>query len=90
MEAAGSRCSWVGTARRLPVPRGPAISATEDQDAAPKERPDPSRAVPLSQRAGALAGKGPWPAPAAEAAEPLVTKYAADWPAWDHRKIYGL
>ena len=34
--------------------------------------------------------KGPWPAPVVDAAEPLVAKYAADWPGWGHRKIYGL
>ena len=34
--------------------------------------------------------KGPWPAPVVDAAEALVAKYAADWPAWGHRKIYGL
>jgi putative transposase len=26
--------------------------------------------------------KGPWPAPVVTAAEPLVAKYAADWPGW--------
>jgi transposase InsO family protein len=41
-------------------------------------------------RAGLGRGKGPWPAPAVEAAEPIVHKYAQDWPAWGHRKIYGL
>jgi putative transposase len=25
-----------------------------------------------------------------DAAEPVVAKYAADWPAWGHRKVYGL
>jgi putative transposase len=34
--------------------------------------------------------KGPWPAPVVDGAEALVAKYAADWPAWGHRKIYGL
>jgi putative transposase len=34
--------------------------------------------------------KGPWPAPAVEAVEPVVEKYAADWPAWGHRKIHAL
>lgn len=34
--------------------------------------------------------KGPWPAPVVDAAEPVVAKYAADWPGWGHRKIYGL
>jgi putative transposase len=34
--------------------------------------------------------KGPWPAPVVDPAEALVAKYAADWPAWGHRKIYGL
>jgi transposase InsO family protein len=34
--------------------------------------------------------KGPWPAPVVEAVEPLVAKYAADWPGWGHRKIFGL
>jgi putative transposase len=34
--------------------------------------------------------KGPWPAPVVDAAEAVVAKYAADWPAWGHRKIFGL
>lgn len=34
--------------------------------------------------------KGPWPAPVLDVAEALVAKYAADWPGWGHRKIYGL
>ncbi|WP_253865726.1 DDE-type integrase/transposase/recombinase [Prauserella halophila] len=42
------------------------------------------------ERAGGGPGKGPWPAPAVEAAEPIVEKYAQVWPAWGHRKIYGL
>jgi transposase InsO family protein len=40
-------------------------------------------------RAG-MPAKGPWPAPVVDPAEALVAKYAADWPAWGHRKIYGL
>jgi putative transposase len=40
-------------------------------------------------RAGASA-QGPWPAPVVDAAEPVVAKYAADWPGWGHRKIFGL
>lgn len=35
-------------------------------------------------------GKGPWPAPAVESVEPVAAKYAADWPAWGHRKIHAL
>ena len=31
--------------------------------------------------------KGPWPAPVVDRIEPLVDKYAQDWPAWGHRKI---
>ena len=41
-------------------------------------------------RAKAAAGnppKGPWPAPVVEPLEPVAAKYAADWPAWGHRKI---
>jgi putative transposase len=34
--------------------------------------------------------KGPWPAPAVEVFEPVAAKYAADWPAWGHRKIHAL
>src|SRR5262245_36433006 len=40
-------------------------------------------------RAG-MPAKGPWPASVVDAAEALVAKYAADWPAWGHRKIFGL
>jgi len=34
--------------------------------------------------------KGPWPAPVVDWLEPVAAKYAADWPGWGHRKIYGL
>ena len=34
--------------------------------------------------------KGPWPAPAVDQFEPVAAKYAADWPAWGHRKIHAL
>jgi putative transposase len=34
--------------------------------------------------------KGPWPAPVVDVVEPVVAKYAADWPGWGHRKIFGL
>lgn len=34
--------------------------------------------------------KGPWPAPVVEAVEPIVEKYAQNWPAWGHRKIHAL
>lgn len=37
-----------------------------------------------------MPAKGPWPAPVVDPAEALVAKYAADWPAWGHRKIFGL
>ncbi|MGI5380646.1 hypothetical protein ACQEV2_41905 [Streptomyces sp. CA-251387] len=41
-------------------------------------------------RRGGSAAKGPWPAPVVDALEPLAAKYAADWPAWGHRKIRWL
>jgi len=34
--------------------------------------------------------KGPWPAPKVDAVEAVAAKYAADWPAWGHRKIAAL
>jgi putative transposase len=34
--------------------------------------------------------KGPWPAPTVDRIEPLVAKYAGDWDAWGHRKIWAL
>ncbi|GAB7192776.1 hypothetical protein NUM3379_34850 [Kineococcus sp. NUM-3379] len=34
--------------------------------------------------------RGPWPAPKVDAIEALAAKYAADWPAWGHRKIAAL
>ena len=34
--------------------------------------------------------KGPWPAPVVDRIEPLVGKYAGDWDAWGHRKIWAL
>lgn len=41
-------------------------------------------------RAGEQVAKGPWPAPVREGVEPVAAKYAADWPAWGHRKIHAL
>jgi putative transposase len=40
-------------------------------------------------RAG-VSGKGPWPAPAVDLIEAVAAKYAADRPAWGHRKIAAL
>jgi putative transposase len=40
-------------------------------------------------RAGEPA-KGPWPAPVVERIEPVVAKYAGEWDAWGHRKIWAL
>lgn len=34
--------------------------------------------------------KGPWPAPSVDAIEPIAAKYAADRPAWGHRKIAAM
>jgi transposase InsO family protein len=34
--------------------------------------------------------KGPWPAPKVDAVEAVAAKYAADWPAWGHRKIAAM
>jgi transposase InsO family protein len=41
-------------------------------------------------RTGAAVVKGPWPAPIVDELEPVVAKYAADWPAWGHRKIHWM
>src|SRR6266508_4542235 len=41
-------------------------------------------------RSGDAPVKGPWPTPAVDAAEALAAKYAADWPAWGHRKIAAM
>ena len=40
-------------------------------------------------RAGDRA-KGPWPAPVVDRIEPVVAKYAQEWPAWGHRKIAAI
>lgn len=40
-------------------------------------------------RAGEPA-KGPWPAPVVDRIEPAVAKYAADWDAWGHRKVWAI
>lgn len=34
--------------------------------------------------------KGPWPAPKVDRYEALAAKYAAEWPAWGHRKIAAM
>jgi hypothetical protein len=33
---------------------------------------------------------GVWPAPVVDRIEPTVAKYAQEWPAWGHRKIWAL
>jgi putative transposase len=49
-----------------------------------------ARARRPGAQAQAAPVKGPWPAPVVDALEPAAAKYAADWPGWGHRKIYGL
>ena len=44
----------------------------------------------MARRRAGTAPKGPWPAPAVDASEPIVEKYAQAWPAWGHRKIHAL
>jgi putative transposase len=44
----------------------------------------------LAKHRAGLAAKGPWPAPVVDVIEPSVAKYAGDWPAWGHRKIWAL
>lgn len=39
---------------------------------------------------GAPPVKGPWPAPVVDVVEAMAAKYAADWPAWGHRKIAAM
>lgn len=34
--------------------------------------------------------KGPWPSPKVDQVEATAAKYAADWPAWGHRKIAAM
>ena len=34
--------------------------------------------------------KGPWPAPVVDRVEPTVAKYAEQWDAWGHRKIWAI
>ena len=41
-------------------------------------------------RADVALAKGPWPAPAVDLVEAVAAKYAADWPAWGHRKIAAM
>ncbi|MDQ1005710.1 putative transposase [Streptomyces sp. V4I23] len=41
-------------------------------------------------RRGQSVVKGPWPAPVVDQLEPIAAKYAADWPAWGHRKIHWM
>lgn len=44
----------------------------------------------LAQLRAGTPGKGPWPAPAVDLIEAVAAKYAADRPAWGHRKIAAL
>jgi putative transposase len=34
--------------------------------------------------------KGPWPSPKVDQIEAVAAKYAAEWPAWGHRKIAAM
>ncbi|WP_222721568.1 integrase core domain-containing protein [Actinomadura sp. HBU206391] len=45
---------------------------------------------PVPRRRPAAPPNGPWPAPVVDEIEPVAAKYAADWPAWGHRKIHWL
>jgi putative transposase len=44
----------------------------------------------LAKHRASEPAKGPWPAPVVDRIEPLVAKYAGDWDAWGHRKIWAL
>ena len=44
----------------------------------------------LARHRAGDAPKGPWPAPVVDRIEPAVAKYAAEWPAWGHRKIAAI
>lgn len=44
----------------------------------------------LAKHRAGDAAKGPWPAPVVDRIEPIVAKYAAEWPAWGHRKIRAI
>lgn len=44
----------------------------------------------LAKHRVGLPAKGPWPAPVVDVIEPSVAKYAGEWPAWGHRKIWAL
>ena len=46
-----------------------------------------ARLARLRARADA---KGPWPAPMVGRIEPDAAKHAAEWPAWDYRKIASI
>ncbi|MEM9204021.1 MAG: integrase core domain-containing protein [Actinomycetota bacterium] len=48
---------------------------------------DPAR---LAQHRAGDPAKGPWPAPVVDRIEPVVAKYAAEFPAWGHRKIRAI
>ena len=36
------------------------------------------------------APKGPWPEPVVDPIEATVAKHAAEWPAWEYRKIAAI
>jgi transposase InsO family protein len=44
----------------------------------------------LARHRGGDLAKGPWPTPVLDRIEPVVAKYAQDWPAWGHRKIRAI
>lgn len=44
----------------------------------------------LAKHRGGDPEKGPWPAPVVDRIEPVIAKYAQDWPAWGHRKVRAI
>ena len=44
----------------------------------------------LARLRGGEVSKGPWPASVVDRIEATVAKYAAEWPAWGHRKIAAI
>jgi hypothetical protein len=75
--------SWTSDAGRS---LSPSISRT----AAPRPDKCPTNVHRLTQHRAGDPAKGPWPAPVADRIEPVVAKYAGDWDAWGHRKIWAL
>jgi hypothetical protein len=81
----GRRCRFAGL-EALRAAHGVSVS----RFAALAGIPERSYGRRLARHPAGDPPKGPWPAPGVDAIEAVAAKYAADGPAWGHRKIAAM